>query len=55
MKNNIMCPYMDKETKTCARHGCIYLPHQHCLTTDELKRRIKLVKKNKKIRKGKKK
>lgn len=53
MKNNIVCPYMDKESKTCTRHGCIYLPHQNCLTTDELKRQIK--KKNKKIRKGNKK
>ena len=50
MNQKLACPYQDN-SGCCTRHGCIYLPHQKCLTIDELKRQIKLKKKMKKGRK----
>ena len=40
------CPYM--ESGICYRHGCIYRPSQNCMTENELRGRMKYVKRMKK-------
>lgn len=42
------CPYM--VSGICYRKGCIYIPHQQCMTIREYKNRLQFVKKKKAVK-----